>query len=294
MQEDSIESAIVNVPPQPRITQTKEGAVTVATPNDQHQLSHQKGSRLRATKAAVILTGSILVGLAIWQVASQLVGSTLMSSPSQVVRWASSYGLSNIMANAEASWRRVLVGFLAGSAAAIPTGLLMGWYRPIRTAFDPWIQFFRNVPALALIPLMILLLGIGETPKYVVIAIAAFLPTTVAVLQGVMDVDRNLINAAKVLGAKQRQIFRLVVIPSASPVILVGSRLALGSCWGTVVAAELISSKSGLGYMSSEGQLYFNVPEIYLSIILIGVSGLLMDRAMYLLQQHLTKWQERR
>ena len=193
-----------------------------------------------------------------------------------------------------ASLRRAAVGYLGGVGLAIPAGLILGWYATIRAFFEPWIQFLRSIPSLALIPLVIIILGIGSTPKYLIIGLAAFLATLIATYQGVINLDPSYINAARVLGAREGTIFLKVVIPATSPYILVGARIAIGNAWGTLVAAELISSRSGLGYMTQEGSLYFNVPEMYVSIIFIGLLGFLMDRIVYLFQQRATRWQERR
>jgi NitT/TauT family transport system permease protein len=140
----------------------------------------------------------------------------------------------------------------------------------------------------------IILLGIGSLPKYLVIALAAFLPTVVAIQQGVTDVDITLLNAARVLGAKQGTIFRRVVIPAVMPMAFTGMRIALGNSWATLVAAELIASQSGLGYITLQGQLYFDIPEIIIGILLIGTLGVMMDRLIYVTQVRLTSWQERR
>lgn len=245
-------------------------------------------------RAGIGLAG-ILIGFGAWWAASAAISSKFLPSPPTVWHEA---GLLNsqgvLIDDILASLRRAAVGYGAGVLLAIPAGLALGWYAPVRAFFEPWIQFFRSIPSLALIPLVIIILGIGETPKYIIIGLAAFLATLIATYQGVLDIEPAYINAARVLGATDRSIFVRVVIPASSPYILVGARIAIGNAWGTLVAAELISSRSGLGYMTTEGSLYFNVPEMYVSIILIGILGLAMDRLVRLVQLRLTGWQERR
>ncbi|MET3588024.1 NitT/TauT family transport system permease protein [Pseudorhizobium tarimense] len=192
-----------------------------------------------------------------------------------------------------ASLRRVLIGFLFGSLIAVPVGFLMGWYRIARAVIDPWIQFFRVIPPLAIIPLAIVTLGIDEKPKIFVIFLAAFLSSVVATYQGVISVDRTFINAARVLGANDRVIFARVIIPASTPFILVGFRIGLGSAWATVVAAELIAAQSGLGFRMQQAQLYYDLPTIFVSLIAIGILGLIMDRIVVRAEQRLTHWQER-
>jgi NitT/TauT family transport system permease protein len=193
-----------------------------------------------------------------------------------------------------ASLRRVLLGFSLGTLAAVPVGFLMGWYPLARGLLEPYVQFFRTIPPLALIPLAVVLLGIGEVPKVFVIFLAAFLSSVVAAFQGVADVDPTLVNAARVLGARDRTIFLKVVVPASAPFILVGMRIGLGSAWGTLVAAELIAAQEGLGFRMQQAQLYYDLPTIFVGLIAIGVLGLVMDRLLLLVGRRLTAWQERR
>ncbi|WP_141056779.1 ABC transporter permease [Brucella melitensis] len=189
-----------------------------------------------------------------------------------------------------ASLRRVLSGFVLGVALAIPVGFLMGWYRIARSLIEPWVQFFRMIPPLAVIPLAIVTLGIDESPKIFVIFLASFLSSVVATYQGVISVDRTLINAARVLGAKDATIFARVIVPASVPFILVGVRIGLGSAWATVVAAELIAAQSGLGYRMQQAQLYYDLPTIFVSLVTIGILGLFMDRLLQAADRHLTQW----
>ncbi|MFV5997666.1 ABC transporter permease [Streptomyces sp. NPDC056231] len=193
-----------------------------------------------------------------------------------------------------ASLRRVLTGYVIGVAAAIPVGFAMGWYPIVRRLVEPWLQFFRMVPPLAIIPLAIVLMGINETPKIFVIFLAAFLSSVVSTFQGVVSVDATLVNAARVLGAKDRRVFLGVVVPASTPFILVGMRIGLGAAWATVVAAELIAAQSGLGFRMQQAQLYYDLPTMFVQLITIGAVGLAMDRLLLLTERKLTGWQERR
>ncbi|ROO84326.1 NitT/TauT family transport system permease protein [Actinocorallia herbida] len=196
--------------------------------------------------------------------------------------------------DALASLRRVLIGFALGTALAVPVGFLMGWYGTARGLLEPWVQFFRTIPPLAIIPLAIVLLGIGETPKLVVIGLGAFLSCVISTFQGVIGVDSTLINAARVLGANDRVIFARVVVPASSPFIIVGMRVGLGSAWATLVAAELIAAQEGLGFRMQHAQIYYDLPTIFVGLITIGVLGLLMDRLLLAAERRLTGWQDRR
>jgi NitT/TauT family transport system permease protein len=155
------------------------------------------------------------------------------------------------------------------------------------------VQFFRTIPPLAIIPLAIVTMGIDETPKIFVIFLASFLSSIVATYQGVVNVDKTLINAARVLGASDFTIFRRVIVPASLPYIMVGVRVGLGSSWATVVAAELIAAQSGLGFRMQQAQLYYDLPTIFVSLIAIGVLGLVMDRIVQAIDGALTAWQEK-
>lgn len=198
-----------------------------------------------------------------------------------------------LLVDIASSLRRVMTGFMLGIALAMPVGFLMGWYSVARALIEPYVQFFRTIPPLAIIPLAIVTMGIDEAPKIFVIFMASFLSCVVATYQGVISADLTLINAARVLGARDHVIFWRVVIPASMPFIMVGVRIGLGSSWATVVAAELIAAQSGLGFRRQQAQLYYELPTIFVSLITIGVLGLVMDRLVQATEQRLTRWQER-
>ena len=176
---------------------------------------------------------------------------------------------------------------------AIPSGLIMAWYRWAAGLFEPWVQFLRAIPPLALIPLVILFLGIGESAKIFLIFLAAYLGIVIAVFEGARNVDRTLVAAARVLGAKDRTIFVRVVLPATVPYLFVGLRVGLGNAWATLVAAELIAANSGLGHMMENASTYFRITTVMVGVITIGVLALAMDRCIVYLGRYLTRWQER-
>ncbi|MFG2317032.1 ABC transporter permease [Streptomyces tendae] len=236
---------------------------------------------------------SVALGIAIWW-ALAAAGFKLPPPPEVVDRASTLISDGTLADDALASLTRVLIGFALGTAVAVPVGFLMGWYGILRGLIEPWIQFFRTIPPLAIIPLAVVAMGIDETPKIFVIFLAAFLACVISTFQGVGNVDRTLINAARVLGAGDATIFARVVVPASTPFILVGMRVGLGSAWATLVAAELIAAQEGLGYRMQNAQLYYDLPTIFVGLISIGILGLLMDRVLLLAERRLTRWQERR
>ncbi|MFD2028574.1 ABC transporter permease [Promicromonospora aerolata] len=268
-------------------------ASTVSTPTATKNGSPPRRRAGKRTTLLVLNTVSVVGGIGIWWLLA-LSGLQLPTPPEVLVQGIELWSDGTLMEDLSASLGRVLAGFLLGSAAAVPVGFLMGWYTPARGLFEPWIQFFRTIPPLALLPLVLVLMGIGEMPKVFVIFLAAFLACVISTYQGVVSVDRTLINAARVLGAGDGTIFVRVVVPASSPFILVGMRVGLGSAWATLVAAELLAAQAGLGFRMQQAQTYYDLATIFVSIVVIGILGLTMDRLLLLAETRLTGWQERR
>lgn len=283
-------------PVQAHDIQGRAGPATAddAPPAAPARVSPRRKRPRSGVKLLVLNVVSVVAGLAVWTLVAAF-GVEGLPTPLTVLHaFGSLISDGTLLTDTLASLRRVLIGFAIGSLLAIPVGFVMGWYTVARGLIEPWVQFFRTIPPLAIIPLAIVLLGIGEVPKIFVITLAAFLAAVIATFQGVISVDRTLINAARVLGAGDTVIFRRVVVPASTPFILVGMRTGLGSAWATLVAAELIAAQEGLGYRMQAAQLYYDLPTIFVGLITIGVLGLIMDRALLLAERRLTRWQERR
>lgn len=236
---------------------------------------------------------TLLLGIGLWAWGAALSGNALIPAPHAVL--AAGWQLlrdGTLWDNTIASLGRVVTGFLLGVALAIPAGFLMGWYWLARGLVEPWVQFMRTVPPLALIPLVIVILGIGEDAKIFVIFLAAFLSCVLASYQGVRNVDNTLVNAARVLGAHDWIIFSRVVVPASMPFIFVGMRVALGSSWATLVASELIAAPSGLGRMMQVATQFLQTDRIMVGIFMIGMLGFAMDRMLLWAERRLTSWQE--
>lgn len=266
------------------------------TPTMRLAIAGRKGKAARPKRNRRLLALnaiSVVAGIAIWWFLSAI-GLRIPSPIDTLSRGIVLLADGTLGGDIAASLARVLTGFILGTAFAIPVGFLMGWYMTARGLIEPWVQFFRTIPPLAIIPLAIVLLGIDEAPKIFVIFLAAFLACVISTYQGVVTVDRTLINAARVLGAKDGRIFLRVIVPASTPFILVGMRVGLGSAWATLVAAELIAAQQGLGYRMQYAQLYYDLPTIFVGLITIGILGLIMDRMLLFAERKLTGWQERR
>jgi NitT/TauT family transport system permease protein len=261
-----------------------------------HRPHRSRGPR-RSRRLAYLYVVSIVGGLGIWWLLAVTVfeAQHTLPTPGQTVSAARQLAASGALwSDVEASLMRVVIGFALGVALAVPAGFLMGWYWVVRGLVEPWVQFFRTIPPLALTPMIIVFFGIGESAKIWLIFLASFLSTVIATFDGVRNVDATLIKAARVLGANDWALFRRVVVPASLPFIFTGARIGLGSSWATLVAAELVAANSGLGYLMETSAQYFDTAAIVVAIICIGVLGFAMDRSLLACEARLTAWQERR
>jgi taurine transport system permease protein len=188
------------------------------------------------------------------------------------------------------SLRRVILGFLGGALIGIPLGYAMGLSNFFRGWFDPIVEFMRPVPPLALIPLVIIWFGIGEWGKFVLLFLAALWIMAIAARSGVSGVKITKIHAAYSLGASKWQILRHVIIPNSLPEIFTGARVAMGVCWGTVVAAELVAAEKGAGMMIMTASRFQLTDIVIMGIILIGVIGYGIDILMRMIENKLVPW----
>jgi len=188
---------------------------------------------------------------------------------------------------------RVITGFLAGALVGIPLGYAMGLSGWFRGWFDPIVEFMRPVPPLALIPLVIIWAGIGEVGKIILLFLAALWIMTIAARAGVSGVRISKVHAAYSLGASRWQILRHVIVPNSLPEIFTGARVAMGVCWGTVVAAELVAAEAGAGMMIMVASKFQLTDIVIMGIILIGVIGYGIDVLMRLAERWLIPWKGR-
>lgn len=188
----------------------------------------------------------------------------------------------------------VSAGFAIGFVLSLPTAILMAWYRPVRNIIEPWIQFIRNIPPLAYVPLVVISAGVGRKPQIIVITIATFLIMTVTIYQGVVNVDETLIKAARVLGATDKDIFLRVIAPATLPFIITAVRLGASVALTTLIAAESTGAMAGLGMRIRALNNNFESEPMLLYIIIIGIIGITVEKIIKILERKLTGWQEKR
>ncbi len=185
---------------------------------------------------------------------------------------------------------RVMSAFALAVLFGIPVGLAMGVSRVARGLFDPIIEFYRPLPPLAYLPLMIIWFGIGEESKILLIFLACFAPVALAARAGVRSVNPEQLNAARSMGASRTQILRFVILPTALPEILVGLRIGMGVGWTTLVAAEMVAANAGLGQMVLNASNFLRTDVVIMGIIVIGFFAFLFEIAMRRLEAWLVPW----
>jgi NitT/TauT family transport system permease protein len=216
----------------------------------------------------------------LWHLASVLVvKSVLFPPPLQVIAKGYELAAEGILGEQIAvSMQRILIGFLAGSAIGIPIGLAIGSFGPVRRLLEPYTEFFRFIPATAMITIAVIWFGIGEASKIFLIIYTTVFVVIVNTAAGVGAVAPNKIRAAQSLGASRRQIFLFVAFPATVPYILTGMRSAMGNSFITIVAAELIAANAGLGKMIWDARLYMLIDQIFVALMLLGLLGFTTDR----------------
>jgi NitT/TauT family transport system permease protein len=239
---------------------------------------------MRLARQLVTVYGAYALGFAslfvIWQLTSiYLVGSVLFPPPTVVLRKGLMLARNGILfEHLSASLQRILAGFVAGSLLGIPIGLAMGSFRPVRKLLEPYTEFLRFIPSVAMITVAVIWFGIGEASKVFLIIYTTIFIVILNTAAGVSAIAPNKIRAAESLGATQGQIFLHVALPATVPYILTGMRLAMANSFTTIVAAELIAANDGLGKMLWDGRLFMLVDEIFVSLVTLGFLGFATDR----------------
>ncbi|MFC5694811.1 taurine ABC transporter permease TauC [Pseudomonas sp. GCM10022186] len=248
-----------------------------------------------STLSISLLTLATLL-LAWWGVTSAgLIEPLFLPSPQAIARkgWtllAQGYMDASLWQHLGASLGRIGLALLAAVLSAIPLGVAIGRNRIARGIFDPLIEFYRPIPPLAYLPLIVIWCGIGELSKVLLIYLAIFAPIAIATATGVRNVDPARLRAAQSLGATQAQLIRHVILPSALPDILTGVRIGLGVGWSTLVAAELVAATRGLGFMVQSAAQFLVTDVVILGILVIALIAFALELGLRALQRKLVPW----
>jgi sulfonate transport system permease protein len=277
------------------IIQSEQGGTYGPTKTDASVLT---GLTEKAS-AGIVRIGSrygVLLGfLAFWQIASELRWlNPAVFPPLDTILSALWTGLVGgaLLDDIGISLQRSGIAFFSAVIIGIPLGLFMGQVKAVERSLDPILQLFRQTSALALYPVFILLLGLGEASKVFVIFWATLFPTLLATISGVKQADPKLIEMARVYGASRLTIFRRVVLPGAVPSIFVGLRLSATTALLLLIAAEMIGANSGVGFQVMNAQYNFQIPLMFAAILLLAILGLGANYALERLQARLCRWNQ--
>ncbi|MFI0372166.1 ABC transporter permease [Actinomadura sp. 1N219] len=250
--------------------------------------------RAVATTTTVLRrTVALVAFFAGWELAPRagLVDPIFLPPVSEVVPalWDLAEG-GQLWSNARTSLVRSLSGFGLAIALAVPLGLLIGWYRPVAELLNPLLELFRNTAAIALLPVFILILGIGETSKVAIVLYACTWPILLNTISAVRTVDPTLVKSARSLGLPAPRIFQKVILPAAVPTIFTGIRLAGATAVLVMIVAEMVGAKEGLGFLINSSQQNFAIADMYAGIVAISALGLLFNHLLVLIERRFTRW----
>lgn len=242
---------------------------------------------------------SILGFLLLWQAAVSLTGlGKIMPGPAVILNaffrsFVEEIDGYTVLGHIFWSLSRVLVGYILACLLGITLGLLMGRFRLMEAIFNPFYEMIRPIPPIAWISLAILWFGIGESMTYFIIFLATFNVLTINVYRGTKALNQELAGCAKMLGANETQVFWTVVLPATVPYIFAGMQIGLSTSWAAVVAAEMVRSSRGVGFLIVSGMDLNNIPQIFVGIIAIGLVGFLLATCMRGVEARLCQWNVR-
>ncbi len=242
--------------------------------------------------------GAIAVWIAVWAWLTREGGpvpSLYFPAPDEVwekfVRmWVRPYIGSTLLEHILSSLYIVMLGWSTAAIVGIPLGIALAWWKKLKWVVFPIFQLIRPVPPLAWIPLTILWLGIGDAARVSVVFIAALVPWLMNSMHAVYSIDQNLIDAGKTLGASDRQILTRIVCRTALPTLVAAARMALGSAWSTLVAAEILAASAGLGYVAVNASQLLDTDVLLVAMIMIGIIGIALTFIIEMLQRVLAPW----
>ncbi|NGO75667.1 ABC transporter permease [Streptomyces sp. YC504] len=279
------EKTLDEVAPAPEVR-----AAPVALPPVERTAARRAG---RLAFSALTKSIAIAALLLTWEIAPRLglVDRIFLPPFSEVaVAWWELLGSGELAEHTWASLTRSLTGFGLAVAIAVPLGLLIGWYRPVADLLGPLLEVFRNTAALALLPVFVLLLGIGETSKISIVVYACTWPVLLNTISAVRTVDPTLLRLAKSMDLPAPRIFQKVILPASVPTVFTGIRLAGAVAILVLVAAEMVGAKAGLGYLVNASQFNFAIPQMYAGIITISAIGVAFNQLLVAIERRFTSW----
>ena len=252
----------------------------------------RREQRLRMRDLSLAILTPVLL-LLFWEIAARsgFIDARLFSPPSQIAADGWSMAASGeLWKHVGATGTRLLVGFAFGSVGGILVGLLMGVWRPLRSALGPTFTALYALPKIAILPLLLLIFGLTETPKILSVAISVFFVIQINTLAGIVQIDDRILEAARAYKATGPKLFRHVLLPGAMPSIMTGLRVAAGMSVIVITAVEFVASNDGLGYLIWNSWQLFQPSKMYVGLIVVSLLGALVTSLIILLERALIPW----
>jgi len=273
-------------------------ATTSAPPSATPQGGSQQAARRRtfpswATQQRVIGTIAVILALVIWEVVAlaRVKPALILPGPTDVISaFKTLFSTSQIWTDLGTSGEELLVGLLIGAVVGLPLGLLIGWYRKVAYALNPFVNFLYATPRIALTPLLIIWLGIGSSSKIAIVFLMAVFPILINTAQGVQGLDQGAVRVARCFGATDLQLFRTVALPSTVPFIASGLRLAVGQALIGVFVAELSGAQNGVGLMMSTAGQQFQTSKVFAGLFIFAFVGVALTSLLRRVERHFAAW----
>jgi ABC-type nitrate/sulfonate/bicarbonate transport system permease component len=249
--------------------------------------------RLRRYEPTLIGVSSVLLFLIVWQgvASARLVPSLFLPGPLDIIdAFIVLFAQGQIWNDIWVSGQELVCGYGLAVLVALPLGLLMGWYRRLNYALDPFISFFYSTPRVALLPLLILWFGIGIWSKIAVVFLGSFFPIVINTIAGVRNLDAGLIKTSRSFGATDAQMFRTVALPGSVPFILAGLRLGVGHALIGVVVGELVAAQAGVGLMMAKAGATFQTSKVFAGLIIVAGTGIIITGILQRIERRFQAW----
>jgi len=276
-------------------------ATTPTTPatSSSAELDHalqrdQRRSRRLQVRDLLLAIGTPIVLLALWELAARsgVIDARLFTPPSQIVARGWDMVLSGeLWQHIVATCRRLLLGLVIGAVLGVLAGLLMGVWRPLRAALGPTFTALYALPKIAILPLLLLVFGLTETPKIISVAISVFFVVQINTLAGIVQIDSRVLEAARAYRASGWKLFRYVLLPGALPNIITGMRVSAGMAVIVITAVEFVASNDGLGYLIWNSWQLFQPEKMYVGLIAVSIIGAVITGLVIILGKALLPWQ---
>ena len=256
-------------------------------------LPEERQSWLRRRQNLLIGSAGVLVVLVVWQlvVEAGFVRPIILPGPLAIAKALKTmFSTPAILTDLAVSGSELAIGFGLAVVVGLVLGVAMGWYSRLNAALDPFVTFLYNTPRVALMPLLIIWFGIGIWSKVAVVFLGAFFPIVMSTADGIRGLDNSWVRAARSFGASDWQLFRTVALPGAVPFILTGFRLGIGHALIGVVVGELVAAQRGIGLILARAGQTFQTPTVFAAIVVVAVSGLILNSLLRLLEKRFQKW----